>query len=370
MWDEEYWHLENLMNLEQIGRPFGFKLCVLPVKWVGDDGAPVRGDRDRGGLSAMLLSFDEAACTDVEVAGGKGASLARMTALGHAGAARLRRPGRRARGGAGRHASRRSARCSRAARPARTSPPSRRRRIALVRAADSGGAFPARGRRRPTRASATAAGRRALERDGGGLRGGELRRPAGDLPARARRRRDRRAHPRLLVLVLHRARALLPQPEGVAGRPRDGRRRPAHGRARRRRRDVHDRPDAAAGATGWSSRRSSGSARASSPAQLTPDHYVLARDGRVKRTRLAPQPYAIVRDPAGGDGEERARRRGGRRGRRSTRTSSRGWPTVGLELEERLGGPQDIEWAIQDDELFVLQSRARHGVGPNRPSGS
>ena len=24
MWDEEYWHLENLMNLEQIGRPFGF----------------------------------------------------------------------------------------------------------------------------------------------------------------------------------------------------------------------------------------------------------------------------------------------------------------------------------------------------------
>ena len=30
---------------------------------------------------------------------------------------------------------------------------------------------------------------------------------------------------------------------------------------------------------------------------------------------------------------------------------------VGVELEERLGGPQDIEWAIQGDELFVLQSR-------------
>ena len=24
MWDEEYWHLENLMNLEQIGRPHGW----------------------------------------------------------------------------------------------------------------------------------------------------------------------------------------------------------------------------------------------------------------------------------------------------------------------------------------------------------
>ena len=42
MWDEEYWHLENLMNLEQIGRPHGFTLSVLPVKWVGTTAAPVR----------------------------------------------------------------------------------------------------------------------------------------------------------------------------------------------------------------------------------------------------------------------------------------------------------------------------------------
>jgi kynurenine formamidase len=42
MWDEEYWHLENLMNLEQIGRPFGFQLSVLPIKWTGTTGAPVR----------------------------------------------------------------------------------------------------------------------------------------------------------------------------------------------------------------------------------------------------------------------------------------------------------------------------------------
>lgn len=42
MWDEEYWHLENLMNLEQIGRSHGFQLCVLPVKWTGTTAAPVR----------------------------------------------------------------------------------------------------------------------------------------------------------------------------------------------------------------------------------------------------------------------------------------------------------------------------------------
>jgi kynurenine formamidase len=42
MWDEEYWHVENLMNLEQIGRSHGFQICVLPIKWTGTTAAPVR----------------------------------------------------------------------------------------------------------------------------------------------------------------------------------------------------------------------------------------------------------------------------------------------------------------------------------------
>jgi kynurenine formamidase len=42
MWDEEYWHLENLMNLGAIGRQHGFILSVLPVKWCGTTAAPVR----------------------------------------------------------------------------------------------------------------------------------------------------------------------------------------------------------------------------------------------------------------------------------------------------------------------------------------
>jgi kynurenine formamidase len=42
MWDEEYWHVENLMNLDQIGRSHGFQICVLPVKWVNTTAAPVR----------------------------------------------------------------------------------------------------------------------------------------------------------------------------------------------------------------------------------------------------------------------------------------------------------------------------------------
>lgn len=90
--------------------------------------------------------------------------------------------------------------------------------------------------------------------------------------------------------------------------------------------------------------------------QMTPDHYVLARDGRLKRTRLHTQPYAIVHDPAGGVREEAL---SPERGEAQTlgETQLARLAKVGIDLEERFGGPQDIEWAIQDEELFVLQSR-------------
>lgn len=42
MRDHEYYHLENLTNLDQIDRPFGFKLSVFPVKWTNTTAAPVR----------------------------------------------------------------------------------------------------------------------------------------------------------------------------------------------------------------------------------------------------------------------------------------------------------------------------------------
>jgi pyruvate,water dikinase len=90
--------------------------------------------------------------------------------------------------------------------------------------------------------------------------------------------------------------------------------------------------------------------------QLTPDHYVLARDGRLKRTRLHSQPYAIVHDPAGGVREEQL---APERGEAQTLDEAQlaRLAKVGIDLEQRLGGPQDVEWAMQDDELFVLQSR-------------
>ena len=40
-----------------------------------------------------------------------------------------------------------------------------------------------------------------------------------------------------------------------------------------------------------------------------------------------------------------------------SRTTLKALATLGADLEERLGTPQDIEWAVEDGELFVLQAR-------------
>jgi pyruvate,water dikinase len=90
--------------------------------------------------------------------------------------------------------------------------------------------------------------------------------------------------------------------------------------------------------------------------QVTPDHYVLARDGRLKKSRLTTQPYAVVRDPAGGVREAPLPEARGAAQTLDEEQLAR-LAAVGRDLEERLGRPQDIEWAIEDGELFVLQAR-------------
>jgi pyruvate,water dikinase len=65
---------------------------------------------------------------------------------------------------------------------------------------------------------------------------------------------------------------------------------------------------------------------------VTPDHYVVDRTGATKRERLV---SGGVLEPG-----ELAR-----------------LADLGRTLEERFGGPQDIEWAIADGELYLLQSR-------------
>jgi pyruvate,water dikinase len=89
---------------------------------------------------------------------------------------------------------------------------------------------------------------------------------------------------------------------------------------------------------------------------LTPDHYILKRDGTVRKAQVHVQPYKIVAVPEGGTAErELTEEEGG--ARKVTDEHLVALAKLGDDLEERLGGPQDIEWAVQDGELFVLQAR-------------
>lgn len=90
--------------------------------------------------------------------------------------------------------------------------------------------------------------------------------------------------------------------------------------------------------------------------QVTPDHFVIARDGEVKKRRIAVQPFAVVSAPTGGTAERPLTA-----GEGGAATLDEGRLRVlarlGDDLERRLGVPQDIEWALADGELYVLQAR-------------
>jgi pyruvate,water dikinase len=90
--------------------------------------------------------------------------------------------------------------------------------------------------------------------------------------------------------------------------------------------------------------------------QVTPDHYVLARDGTVKRQALSVQPHLVESGPQGGTVE---RALDPDQGAAATLEADqlRELARLGDDLEGRLGGPQDIEWALEGGELFVLQAR-------------
>ena len=90
--------------------------------------------------------------------------------------------------------------------------------------------------------------------------------------------------------------------------------------------------------------------------QVTPDHYVLKRDGRVRKAQIHRQPYAIVSSPEGGVAERTLSAEEGTAQKVSEDVLAR-LAALGDDLEQRLGAPQDIEWALQGGEIFVLQSR-------------
>ena len=89
--------------------------------------------------------------------------------------------------------------------------------------------------------------------------------------------------------------------------------------------------------------------------QVTPDHYILKRDGTVRKAQVSQQPIAIVPVEAGGTEERELGDEGGEQ--KLEEHQLRRLAKLGDDLEQRLGGPQDIEWALEGGELYVLQAR-------------
>ncbi len=90
--------------------------------------------------------------------------------------------------------------------------------------------------------------------------------------------------------------------------------------------------------------------------QVTPDHFVLSREGKVKKEQITVQPFAIVSAPDGGTTERELSQEEGGAATLDGETL-RALAELGAGLEEQLGAPQDIEWALEDGELYVLQAR-------------
>jgi pyruvate,water dikinase len=89
--------------------------------------------------------------------------------------------------------------------------------------------------------------------------------------------------------------------------------------------------------------------------EVTPDHYVLKRDGTLKRAQVAVQPFAIMPASEGGTERRPLSEEGGvqKLGEDQLQALAR----IGDDLEQRLGCPQDIEFAIEGGEIYVLQAR-------------
>jgi pyruvate, water dikinase len=89
--------------------------------------------------------------------------------------------------------------------------------------------------------------------------------------------------------------------------------------------------------------------------QVTPDHYILKRDGTVRKAQVSEQPFAVVPVESGGTEERKLGAEGAEQklGEEQLRELAK----LGDDLEQRLGGPQDIEWAVEDGVIYVLQAR-------------
>jgi pyruvate, water dikinase len=90
--------------------------------------------------------------------------------------------------------------------------------------------------------------------------------------------------------------------------------------------------------------------------EVTPDHYVCARNGEIKQVQVAPQAFSLATKSSGGLVRNRLSQEQG--SQRKVADDVLGQLVrIGCDLESQLGCAQDIEWALEDGQIFVLQAR-------------
>jgi pyruvate, water dikinase len=88
----------------------------------------------------------------------------------------------------------------------------------------------------------------------------------------------------------------------------------------------------------------------------TPDHYVVSREGAVKQARISVQEVAVRMDESGGVTQyDLSPEEGGARVLDDADLAA--LASVGRQLEAHFGQPQDVEWAFEKGQLYLLQSR-------------
>ena len=111
----------------------------------------------------------------------------------------------------------------------------------------------------------------------------------------------------------------------------------------------------AAAATAWSSRPCSGSARRRCPARSRPTTTCSSATARSARRRSPSSRSRSSRSRRAAPRSASSAREGGEQ--KLAEDQLRELARIGDDLEQRLGGPQDIEWALEGGEIFVLQAR-------------
>lgn len=100
---------------------------------------------------------------------------------------------------------------------------------------------------------------------------------------------------------------------------------------------------------------------------VEPDTYVVAKDGyRLLRTRIGNQAYKLVRGPDGGDMRIDLDERDGR-GRVLSDLDVVGIARLAQQVEEHYEAPQDVEWAIENGRIWLVQARPITTLGTAQP---